>query len=797
MTSVSTAYPGFNSIFSLQPLVMVLKKMIAEAKPGARKLYSQLLAEIEAIPELLQPAQDISLLKQHEELVETLLATIFPPSTSSNQGLYAVTYPFSSETIYSSPGFKRIFLKDGRAVINVPDHKTTEDIGKASLSLAYNVILKKLYSIAVPVTATSMHPFTEEDSGLTKYYELKLNAEFVNVKNTNKDFVLPTPLSPQQSLETADLKELLPLENFQFEGLVVIDVNDVTKEQITVAIKTALLNINAFSEVEVYDELQQHVQSLIGLKGVSIGITPFFKKNDYYLYTEAHYRNSLLFKNKELLTQKDAISDLCQKVFKTITTPLLYAKAKDNTGILQTLLDFYKDQGAKSIILCPLKWNNDELLGLLEITSEQENRFEYKHLVHIQPAIELFTLALEKTEESLQAQIDKTIKEHFTAIQPAVEWKFTEAAFQYLEHRQGSELAKMPAIAFEEVYPLYGSVDVRNSSVERTNSIQLDLLEQLTLANDVLTKAGKLVDFPLLKETQFRIEQYISAASDTLLSDDEMQIYDFLQIHLESIFQNLLHLRPELKKAIGSYYSALDTQRKVVYHHRKEYEESITRINDVLDRFTDQEQKSIQEIYPHYFERYITDGVEFNIYVGQSLSPNKPFNEMYVRNLKLWQLTFLAKAARLTASLEKRLAIPLQTTQLILAHAIPLSISFRRKERKFDVDGAYNIRYEIIKKRIDKVHLRDSEERLTQPGKIGIVYSQHKEQTEYLEYIEFLQHEGLLGENVEHLDLEDTQGISGLKAIRVDVNLTSESTMTPKEAFARVTSEGLLSTKKK
>ena len=118
--------------------------------------------------------------------------------------------------------------------------------------------------------------------------------------------------------------------------------------------------------------------------------------------------------------------------------------------------------------------------------------------------------------------------------------------------------------------------------------------------------------------------------------------------------------------------------------------------------------------------------------------------------------------------------LPLQTTQLILAQAIPLTVSFRRKERKFDVDGAYNIRYEIVKKRIDKVHIRDTDERLTQPGTIAIVYSQQKEVGEYLEYIDFLKNEKLLTGDVEHLELEDTQGISGLKAIRVQVNLQAD-----------------------
>ena len=57
------------------------------------------------------------------------------------------------------------------------------------------------------------------------------------------------------------------------------------------------------------------------------------------------------------------------------------------------------------------------------------------------------------------------------------------------------------------------------------------------------------------------------------------------------------------------------------------------------------------------------------------------------------------------------------------------------EEKKFDVDGAYNARYEIIKKRIDKATIKDSSERLTQPGKIAIIYSHEKEVKEYMNYI--------------------------------------------------------------
>jgi hypothetical protein len=42
-----------------------------------------------------------------------------------------------------------------------------------------------------------------------------------------------------------------------------------------------------------------------------------------------------------------------------------------------------------------------------------------------------------------------------------------------------------------------------------------------------------------------------------------------------------------------------------------------------------------------------------------------------------------------------------------------------------------------------------------------------------------------LGSNVEHLDLEDTQGISGLKAIRVDVNLNPEIPAESKQSVVK------------
>jgi hypothetical protein len=115
------------------------------------------------------------------------------------------------------------------------------------------------------------------------------------------------------------------------------------------------------------------------------------------------------------------------------------------------------------------------------------------------------------------------------------------------------------------------------------------------------------------------------------------------------------------------------------------------------------------------------------------------------------------------------LPYPLEVTTLILIYNIAIDIRFRMDEKRFDVDGSYNARFEIVKKRIDKAHVKDTSERITQSGKITIVYSSDAEEDEYIQYIRVLQSEGKLEDHIELFEVEDLQGISGLKALRLKI----------------------------
>lgn len=156
---------------------------------------------------------------------------------------------------------------------------------------------------------------------------------------------------------------------------------------------------------------------------------------------------------------------------------------------------------------------------------------------------------------------------------------------------------------------------------------------------------------------------------------------------------------------------------------------------------------------------------------------------MYLFNLRLWQLSTMCEMENRFYKLQENTPIKLDAASLILVYNSTMSIRYRMDEKKFDVDGTYNARYEIIKKRIDKAYVKGTEERVTQKGKMTIVYSSTSDEREYLQYIKYLQAKKYLGEQVEILELEDVQGVVGLKAIRVNILYTldnehSEETIT-------------------
>ncbi|OLE38321.1 MAG: hypothetical protein AUG00_05645 [Candidatus Rokubacteria bacterium 13_1_20CM_2_70_7] len=393
-------------------------------------------------------------------------------------------------------------------------------------------------------------------------------------------------------------------------------------------------------------------------------------------------------------------------------------------------------------------------------------------------------MAVQRSMEELNARIQTQIKEKFTAIHPVVEWRYRKAVLDSLDrHGDGGGLELEP-IVFEKVYPLYALSDIRGSSTQRALAIRHDLLAQLQLAKDVVQAAHQARGLPVLDELLYRIDKHVVQIETGLASGGEVGVISFLRSDVERLFDRLQEFGPGVRARIEAYRAAVDPRLRSVYRQRRVFEESVTRLTETISSYLDLEEQAAQGMFPHYFEKQKTDGVDHQIYIGAALVEDGRFDPLYLKNLRLWQLMVVCGIAARADQLTKNLPVPLQTTHLILVQHAPLSIRFRFDEKRFDVDGAYDIRYEIVKKRIDKAVVKGATERVTQPGKIAIVYAQPGEALEYRGYIEYLQHLGYLSGEVEDLELEEFQGVHGLRALRVTVALRGPQTERPLAASA-------------
>src|SRR4030095_12599044 len=187
-----------------------------------------------------------------------------------------------------------------------------------------------------------------------------------------------------------------------------------------------------------------------------------------------------------------------------------------------------------------------------------------------------------------------------------------------------------------------------------------------------------------------------------LNSDDETGIVGFLRANVESLFDHLVKFGTDVRARIELYRGALDARLGVVYRRRQLFEESVTRISGAISALLERQDRAAQAMFPHYFEMQKTDGVDYQIYVGPSLLEDGRFDPICLKNLRLWQLILTCGIAVRAHQLRDQLPVPLETTHLVLVQHTPRSIRFRFDEKRFDVDGAYDVRYEIVKKGIDK-----------------------------------------------------------------------------------------------
>lgn len=757
---------------NLKPLIDFWLSPFSYGASSNSCLVAGLREQLAGVPELGEPIEDLSLLERHRPIVEALMGAVFPAAFWETKPMAAVV-PFCMKPVLVSPPFKELFIKEdgsfrGEFLVG------RDGFFRGRLARAYLRILRSFYQVEETLDFPVVCRLQDPKTGLDRYYRLQLDPRFTEIKPVGE---LP-PLSEEQKAAVLEnltnpevLRQILPPEKFEIQGLTVVEAVDVTQSEVFSALERDLIDQDSVFTRAGFLRLQERLRTLSGRPDLVVGLAALNEDQVFILNLGCDtYGDGPLFAGGEVIPQAEFQGSLYEKAVKEqriLRIPDV-ARERLRTSVEEAILR----SGGRSLLIAPLNYQG-VVIGTMDLATPRPGDLGPVEVLLLEQILPLFSMAVKRGLDEIEHRVQGVIKEKCTAVHPAVEWRFRRAALQYLRSRRGGQEGEMEPIVFRDVYPLYGISDVRGSSEERNKAVQADLAEHLGLALDVLEKASSLRPQPILQELSFRIRKAMDRVTAGLASGDEVTMVASIRKEVEPLFPYLTELGQEVATAIEKYKAAMDPHLGTVYRKRREFEESLAVLTGRLSSYLDLEEAEAQAMLPHYFEKHRTDGVDYIIYVGQSLLEKGYFTELHLENFRLWQLMLGCAMAWLGESLKPSLQIPMEATHLILLHRMPMSIRFRFDEKRFDVDGTYDIRHEILRARIDKALVRQTGERLTQPGRIALVYAHPEEAREARRHIDFLHSRGFLKADVETVELEDLPGVQGLRALRVEVDLSS------------------------
>lgn len=765
--SVQTTY-RFNCALNLDGLLRDSKQHLESKNPYLKQWALTISERLSLDPRLRSTLDDFKIIEEHPFLIEALTAQIFPASHWA-ESMVGVSIPFNHEIIYSSSSLAEIMFREGHLLIE-PVNGWGSYWHEMMLQ-SYQLIAGSVFQLDLGLSSGCATTFKKIDreTGLETFFEFHYDFRYVEIHTSAKDFKLSersrkSILKEPQSL--SNLMTHMPPETFEFRGVMLVTSKDITKGFCLEQIRQLLRREDTFDTREGFTRIEQFCQNFFGMKNIDMGIVLVQGNRLLQLSKYQGDPDKLIGLSIDQIEFKNSIyhKTLMSGQSMTVDKSMIDSSSDPLTNHLDA-------SEVERLTIIPLRFMGRDV-GLLDLKFKGSTSNEHDLPDGlVQELQSIFSEELDRENQNFRISIQSVILEKYTAIHPSVEWAFRDAALKYVEQKAENDMAELSPIVFRGVYPLYGASDIRGSSSLRSKAIQQDLKDQVNSAKQVIDTALSHNPMPKLQEIKYRLETKIGQLTDGLMAGDEVTVLEFLNGEVETVFEAIRDSIPGVDSKIQSYRDQVDPDHGVFYKSRKHFDDSVTLLNEAIAAYYEEEQVKFQKFFPHYFEKQCTDGVDHTIYIGPPLVKDKSFHPIYLENIRIWQMMVICGAAYVADNLRSNLPVPLDLTHLIVLQDSSLSIRFSHDEKQFEVDGAYNIRYEIMKKRIDKATIKGSGERLTQPGKLAIVYSSKKERNEYLKYIDYLRAENYFLDDLEELEVEDLQGIQGLKAIRVGINI--------------------------
>jgi hypothetical protein len=547
------------------------------------------------------------------------------------------------------------------------------------------------------------------------------------------------------------LADRLQLENYQVEGLLVLEGFDVTVQEQIRRLTQLLIDRDSMLRPDKFERIDGCLRSLFNADGTLL------------LRPDGEQVQILVAKGGENLQPiVYSMTSLEASHFLKATAANQVWNVPDLRRECDTECDrALRKMGVRSMLLVPLVVKTvtregcvQRILGVVGLLCDRPNHFNGIDSQHAQELIPAFIAAL---RQAMQQRFS-----HIHNIHPAVEWRFVQEA----ERRSWG--LQQETIVFSDVYPLFGISDIRGSSDERNRAIQTDLLEQFRLGLAIVDVVCETKTTHLGQQLRLDLLDYIEHLKEKVTVDMEVRAAEYLNEHLEVYFDYFLQCGPKVQEAVEAYRVACENEHNCVYCDRTRYDEMLHLIGTKLQETWAGWQERMQQILPHYCDIECTDGMDHMIYVGKSVDSR--FSQFHLHSLRYEQLRAICDCGRTVFRLQADSHINMELAHLVLVQNTTIDIFHNENtEKMFDVKGTRDIRYELVKKRIEKAVDKDAQERITQSGMLTVVYSSEDEWEEYEQYLRYLSREGWVESKVQTGMVESLQGVSGLKFARVRI----------------------------
>jgi len=746
---------------------------IAKSDVDYRANYANgLLKEVAKVPELRDGIKDLNNINIHKKLIRNLLSDLFPTALTKNE-IKAITIPFHNITFNYSERFQDILNNAGPDF----DIEIRDFDDKHFYIMSCCLILSNYYGYNFDFSKPFFYDIPDRE-GILKHYRILYNADFIEILPTEKSVLISEEDIDVliDNFDNFDLwKEKFPSKSWILKGFGIMSLFDSTIESAVSNLKTNLLIQKDEKNVEEMQESFQSIfRSIFKFTDLQVGFTSIDSQKNKFTISpfDKNIKSFILSDNM----QNDCSHFLCDVSMSTLISEKKYFIVSDLEKFQQenpdsVLAAHLLKQNIQSVIFAPVI-KNDTLLGIIEVVSSTKKKLNTINSNKLDIVLPYLIDTIDRYYSDIQNQIEALIQKEYTTIHPSVYWKFRDEAYHHLKD---SATFSLHEIIFNDVYPLFGQIDIKGSSDQRNITTREDIFVQIRLLTKIFDSIFEEKKLPIFEQKLFELQQFRLNLETEIKADSEQIIQNYIKLDLHSILKDYTSGNPEINEMIASYLDKLDEKSQTIYDSRKKYDETVSIINKKMAEILDMRQIEAQQYYPHYYERFKTDGVEHNMYIGNSITDQGKFDILYLYNLRLWQLQVMCEMENQYHLLQPSLPYPMDVASLILVINLPITIRFRMDEKRFDVDGSYNARYEVVKKRIDKAFIKGTTERITARNKITIVYAQQAEELEYKRYIQFLQFKNMLGPKVEMFEIEELQGVSGLKAIRVEVAYSAES----------------------